>query len=96
MPTYRLLIEYDGTKFGGWQVQAAGRTVQGVLLDTLRELTGERELDLQGAGRTDAGVHALGQVASLRCRRSLAPTATRSPVGAPRSASAPRGGFRTN
>jgi len=73
MPTYRLLIEYDGTEFGGWQVQARSRTVQGVLLDTLRELTGERELDLQGAGRTDAGVHALGQVASLRCRRPLDP-----------------------
>jgi tRNA U38,U39,U40 pseudouridine synthase TruA len=53
MPTYRLLIEYDGTKFGGWQVQAHGRTVQGVLLETLRTLAGERELDLQGAGRTD-------------------------------------------
>jgi tRNA pseudouridine38-40 synthase len=73
MPTYRLLIEYDGTKFGGWQVQAGGRTVQGVLLDTLRTLTGERGLDLQGAGRTDAGVHALGQVASLRCRRPHEP-----------------------
>lgn len=73
MPTYRLLIEYDGTRFAGWQVQASGRTVQGVLLEALRELTGEREVDLQGAGRTDAGVHALGQVASLRCRRPLDP-----------------------
>jgi tRNA pseudouridine38-40 synthase len=73
MPTYRLLIEYDGTKFAGWQVQAAGRTVQGVLLETLRRLTGEKGLDLQGAGRTDAGVHALGQVASLRCRRPVRP-----------------------
>ena len=73
MPTYRLLIEYEGTKFAGWQTQAHGRTVQGVLLDTLRGLTGERGLDLQGAGRTDAGVHALGQVASLRCRRPLDP-----------------------
>jgi tRNA pseudouridine38-40 synthase len=71
MPTYRLLIEYDGSRFAGWQVQAHGRTVQGVLLETLRTLTGERELDLQGAGRTDAGVHALGQAASLRCRRPL-------------------------
>ncbi len=71
MPTYRLLIEYEGTKFSGWQAQASGRTVQGVLLDTLRTLTGEREIDLQGAGRTDAGVHAHGQVASLRCRQSL-------------------------
>jgi tRNA pseudouridine38-40 synthase len=73
MPTYRLLIEYDGTKFAGWQVQTGSRTVQGVLLETLRRLTGERELDLQGAGRTDAGVHALGQVASLRCRHQLDP-----------------------
>jgi tRNA pseudouridine38-40 synthase len=71
MPTYRLLVEYEGTKFAGWQAQASGRTVQGVLLETLRALTGERGLDLQGAGRTDAGVHALGQVASLRCRQSL-------------------------
>ncbi len=76
MPTYRLLVEYDGTKFAGWQVQASGRTVQGVLLATLRELPGEPGLDLQGAGRTDAGVHALGQVASLRCRRPLAPART--------------------
>ncbi len=73
MPTYRLLVEYEGTKFSGWQVQASGRTVQGVLLDALRSLTGEPGLDLQGAGRTDAGVHALGQVASLRCRRPLDP-----------------------
>jgi len=73
VPTYRLTIEYDGTKFCGWQVQAQGRTVQGVLLAALREVLGEAEADLQGAGRTDAGVHALGQVASLRCRRAVAP-----------------------
>jgi tRNA pseudouridine38-40 synthase len=73
MPTYRLDIEYDGTKFAGWQVQASGRTVQGVLLDALRTITGQRDLDLQGAGRTDTGVHALGQVASLRTRRALEP-----------------------
>jgi tRNA pseudouridine38-40 synthase len=71
MPTYRLTIEYEGTKFAGWQVQAQGRTVQGVLLEALRAATGEREIDLQGAGRTDAGVHALAQVASLRCRRAF-------------------------
>jgi tRNA pseudouridine38-40 synthase len=74
MPTYRLLIEYDGTKFFGWQVQPNTRTVQGVLLDTCRELLGDREIDIQGAGRTDTGVHALGQVASLRCRVGLQPT----------------------
>lgn len=75
VPTYRLTIEYDGTKFSGWQVQPRGRTVQGVLLEALRDLTGETNLDLQGAGRTDAGVHALAQVASLRCRRRLQPAA---------------------
>ena len=73
MPTYRLTIEYDGTHFAGWQAQASGRTVQGVLLDVLRRALGEREADLQGAGRTDAGVHALAQVASLRCRRAVDP-----------------------
>jgi len=73
MPTYRLLIEYEGTKFSGWQAQASGRTVQGVLLEALRAATGERSLDLQGAGRTDSGVHALGQVASLRCRAAVDP-----------------------
>jgi len=76
MPTYRLTIEYEGTKFSGWQVQAHGRTVQGVLLEALRELLGERDIDLQGAGRTDAGVHALGQVASLRCRTRIEPRRT--------------------
>jgi tRNA pseudouridine38-40 synthase len=75
MPTYRLLIEYDGTRYAGWQVQASGRTVQGVLLETLRHVLGQSGIDLQGAGRTDAGVHALGQVASLRCRTAFAPAA---------------------
>ena len=72
MPTYRLTIEYDGSKFSGWQTQLKHRTVQGVLISALRELLGDDGLTLQGAGRTDAGVHALGQVASLRCARGFA------------------------
>jgi tRNA pseudouridine38-40 synthase len=72
MPTYRLTVEYDGTKFAGWQVQPQGRTVQGVLGDVLRRVTGQNGLVLRGAGRTDAGVHALAQVVSLECREPLA------------------------
>jgi tRNA pseudouridine38-40 synthase len=61
--TSRLLIEYDGSEFAGWARQPSERTVQGVLEDALARVT-RRELALTVAGRTDAGVHALGQVAS--------------------------------
>jgi tRNA pseudouridine38-40 synthase len=62
MPRYRVTIEYDGTPFVGWQVQADGRSVQGCLVEAIRRLGGET-VEVRGAGRTDAGVHALGQVA---------------------------------
>ncbi len=61
MPRYKLTIEYDGTPFVGWQVQDNGVSVQGVLTDAIAAFTGERTT-VAGAGRTDAGVHALGQV----------------------------------
>ena len=68
---YRLTIQYDGTEFHGWQVQGAGeRTVQGELARALSLIDG-REVSVHGAGRTDAGVHALGQVASVELRREL-------------------------
>lgn len=62
--TLKLLIEYDGTGFHGWQVQSSGRTVQGEIEDAFEQITHET-IRIRGAGRTDAGVHALGQVASL-------------------------------
>jgi tRNA pseudouridine38-40 synthase len=66
----RLVLEYDGTDFSGWQRQPGMRTVQGCLEDALRQMTGE-SIAAQGAGRTDAGVHAEGQVASLAMEATI-------------------------
>jgi tRNA pseudouridine38-40 synthase len=64
MTFWKILLSYDGTGFHGWQVQPGRPTVQGALAAALEKMTGERVLP-QGSGRTDAGVHALGQVASF-------------------------------
>src|SRR6201995_2248949 len=64
MPRYKLTIEYDGAPFVGWQVQANGVSVQGVLTTAVAAFAGET-VAIQGAGRTDAGVHASGQVAHV-------------------------------
>jgi len=64
MSFWKIVLSYDGTGFHGWQVQPGRPTVQGTLAAALEKMTGERVLP-QGSGRTDAGVHALGQVASF-------------------------------
>ncbi len=69
---YRLTIQYDGTDFGGWQAQGDRRTVQGELGRALALLEGA-EVTVHGAGRTDAGVHALAQVASAKLEREMEP-----------------------
>lgn len=74
MGTLRLVVEYDGTAYHGFQWQPNVPTVQGVLEDALARVTGQR-VRVVGAGRTDAGVHALGQVVSCNLARSYDPGA---------------------
>jgi len=70
MRNIKLLIEYDGTNYLGWQVQPKGPTIQGMLGDKIKLLTGE-SIQLFGSGRTDAGVHALGQVAHFKTQSRM-------------------------
>src|SRR6201998_1893673 len=70
MRYFKLTIAYDGTDFHGWQIQAEKPTIQGEIVSVLRRLTQEH-VYLHGAGRTDAGVHALGQVASFKTQSAL-------------------------
>lgn len=72
MPRYKILIEYDGTPFNGWQRQAQGESVQGALEDALARFCGE-PAGVRGAGRTDAGVHAYGQVAHFDLEKGWDP-----------------------
>jgi len=69
---FKLLIEYDGSAYHGWQIQKTDRTIQGEIEKALLRMTGEK-IRIAGSGRTDAGVHALAQVANFLCAKNIRP-----------------------
>ena len=73
MARFKFTIEYEGTRFSGWQVQKNARTVQGEFHDAIGKVFGTHKFEFYGSGRTDAGVHALQQVAHLDVKTMLAP-----------------------
>src|SRR5437667_12580889 len=81
MRTLKLTLAYDGTRFVGWQRQAEGESIQGLLEEALAKLEGS-PVTVHGAGRTDAGVHALRQVASAQVTLAHAPAPFRRAVHA--------------
>jgi len=80
VPRFKLLIEYNGGRYSGWQIQKNAKTVAGEIERAVREATRRHELELYGAGRTDAGVHAAGQVAHLELYTDLPPAALRARI----------------
>ena len=78
---YKLLLQYDGTEFHGWQIQGELRTVQGELTQALSLIDG-RDVNVHGSGRTDAGVHAEGQVASVEIQREISTEKLRAAINA--------------
>ena len=70
MYNYKLIIQYDGSKYSGWQTQANSNTIQQSITEGIKVLTGQR-VNLIGSGRTDSGVHALGQVANFKLEQEL-------------------------
>ncbi len=70
MRNIKLTIEYDGKKFGGWQKQPNKLNIQGEIENAIKEITGE-EVELNASGRTDAGVHAIGQVANFKTNSNI-------------------------
>ena len=73
MPRFKVTLEYEGTRYSGWQIQKNARTIQGELHRALQAVFASKDFELYGSGRTDAGVHALGQVAHLEARTVLGP-----------------------
>jgi tRNA pseudouridine38-40 synthase len=81
MPRYKLLIEYDGTPFSGWQAQRKHLGVQNVIMQAIHAFCGE-QVKINGAGRTDTGVHASGQVAHIDLTKNWAPARVRDALNA--------------
>jgi tRNA pseudouridine38-40 synthase len=79
MPKWKLVVEYEGTRYRGWQEQTNARTVQGELRKAEESFL-ERKIELMGSGRTDAGVHALCQVAHLQSSKSVSPAILRQAI----------------
>jgi tRNA pseudouridine38-40 synthase len=77
MPRFKLTLEYAGTRYSGWQIQKNAKTIQGELDRAIRTVTSRTDFELYGSGRTDAGVHALAQVAHLDAATSLPPETLR-------------------
>jgi tRNA pseudouridine38-40 synthase len=75
VPRFKLTIEYAGTRYSGWQIQKNAKTVQGEIDRAVRTITTRNDFELYGSGRTDAGVHALAQVAHLDVVTTLTPDA---------------------
>jgi tRNA pseudouridine38-40 synthase len=80
MARFRFTIEYEGTRYSGWQAQKNARTVQGEIIGALKDVLGTDAFEFMGSGRTDAGVHALEQVAHLEARTMLSPGVLRMKV----------------
>ncbi|RGI45667.1 tRNA pseudouridine(38-40) synthase TruA [Roseburia sp. OM04-10BH] len=73
MINYKMILQYDGSRYSGWQVQGnTEQTIQGKLQSVLEKMTGE-EIEIHGSGRTDAGVHAMGQVANFKLQSAYEP-----------------------
>jgi len=77
VPRFKLTVEYAGTRYSGWQIQKNARTIQGEIDRAVRTVTGRKDFELYGSGRTDAGVHALAQVAHLDVSTTLPPDTVR-------------------
>jgi tRNA pseudouridine38-40 synthase len=82
MARFRLLIEYEGSRYHGWQTNTGVKTIQGEMLSACRQLFNTKKIEIYGAGRTDAGVHALGQVAHLDVPTQMHPETIRERLNA--------------